>query len=114
MSTDYYDLNMLYEQVGNDNESLKRFIEIFLVSVPEDMQSLDTAIQTGDFDKSRASSHKMKSSFLIMGADWAKDLCMEIEAMSKERRETEKLPVLYKELSDKFIIMSGLLQPFIS
>jgi two-component system, sensor histidine kinase and response regulator len=97
-----YDLTMLFEQVGSDTSSLQRFIAIFTGTVPDDMQNLKEAIDWDDFDKAKAASHKMKSSFLLMGSGWAHQLCMKIEDISKNQSETEKLPVLYEELSENF------------
>jgi HPt (histidine-containing phosphotransfer) domain-containing protein len=108
--TEYYDLNLLNEQVGGNESSLQRFIEIFLETVPVDMEKLGDAIEAKDMEKSRASSHKMKSSYMLMGAEWARDLCYEIETISKTGEETEKLPEIFKELSDKFSKMVILLK----
>jgi|MDTD01.1.fsa_nt_gb HPt (histidine-containing phosphotransfer) domain-containing protein len=105
-----YDLNMLYEQVSYDDSMLKRFIDIFLSTVPDDMGNLADALIANDLDRVRSAAHKMKSSYGLMGAEWAKDLCFEIETISKTGIETEKLPIIFGELSDKFTKMVALLQ----
>jgi two-component system, sensor histidine kinase and response regulator len=102
LKNNLYDLNMLFEQVGEDTALLKRFIDIFSSTVPDDMNNLKDAIDWDDFDKAKAASHKMKSSFLLMGANWAHQLCIQMEDISKNRSETEKLPALYEELSENF------------
>lgn len=109
LKTDLYDLNLLNDQVGNDTMLLKKFTDMFLTTMPVDMQTLEAAIKSEDWEKSRSTSHKMKSSFLIMGADWACDVCLQIEALSKNQEETKKLPELYRELSEKFSNMVTLL-----
>lgn len=111
--TDLYDLNMLYEQVGKDDAMLKRFIDIFFESVPADMDSLAAALQQNDLNMVRATAHRMKSSYSIMGAEWAIALCAEIEMSAKNGVETEKLPEKFKELSDKFAAMVGRLKEII-
>lgn len=108
--SEYYDLNMLYEQVGKEESSLKRFVEIFLSTVPADMETLESAIAQGDLDRVKSSAHKMKSSYLLMGAEWAKDLCFEMENIANSGKETEKLPEIFKELSNKFIKMVEMLK----
>lgn len=108
--SDLYDLNMLYEQVGYDDTLLKRFIDIFLSTVPDDMTNLADALIANDMDRVRSAAHKMKSSYGLMGAEWAKDLCFEIETSAKNRQETEKLPIKFGELSEKFTKMSAMLQ----
>lgn len=105
LKSDFYDLTMLYEQVGNNNASLKRFVDIFLTTVPDDMQALKDAIDWEDYDKAKSAAHKMKSSYAIMGAAWAHGLCTSMEDMAKDRIETEKLPDMFWELSDKFTVM---------
>jgi len=109
LKTDLYDLNLLSDQVGNDTMLLKKFTDMFLTTMPVDMQTLEAAIKSGDWEKSRSTSHKMKSSFLIMGADWARDICLQMEAVSRNAEETKKLPELYRELSEKFSNMVTLL-----
>lgn len=108
--SDLFDLNMLYEQVGYDDALLKRFIDIFLSTVPDDMANLADALLTDDLDRVRSAAHKMKSSYGLMGAEWAKDLCFEMETIAKTGQEKEKLPILFGELSDKFTKMVALLQ----
>lgn len=108
--TEYYNLNMLYEQVGKDDTSLQRFIEIFLNTVPNDMERLKVAVATNDIEKARTASHKMKSSYMLMGAEWAQDLCFSIETIAKTGKETEKLPEIFKELSYKFTKMVEMLK----
>ncbi len=108
--TEYYDLNMLYEQVGKDDTSLQRFIEIFLSAVPADMEELGIAIAANDIEKARSWSHKMKSSYMLMGAEWAKELCLSVETVARTGKGKEKLPEIFKELSDKFSIMVQLLK----
>lgn len=105
LKSEFYDLEMLYEQVGNDADSLKRFVDIFLDTVPNDMEKLQHAIFDEDFDAVRAAAHKMKSSFLLMGAAWATDLCLDMETKGRHRIETEKLPEKFRELSEKFSLM---------
>ncbi len=107
---DLYDLNMLYEQVSYDDLMLKKFIDIFLSSVPDDMETLANALIASDLSRTGSAAHKMKSSFGLMGAQWAQDLCFEIESIAKTSQETEKLPIIFGELSDKFTKMVDLLQ----
>lgn len=108
--TEFYDLNMLYEQVGKEDTSLQRFVEIFLSTIPNDMVNLDIAISNKDYDKVRTSAHKMKSSYMLMGSDWARDICFEIETIIKEDVGKEKLPAIYGELLNKFDKMVALLK----
>lgn len=108
--TEFYDLNMLYEQVGKEDTSLQRFVEIFLNTIPKDMVNLDIAISDKDYDKVRSSAHKMKSSYMLMGAEWAKDICFEIESIIREDAGKEKLPAIYGELLNKFDKMVELLK----
>jgi HPt (histidine-containing phosphotransfer) domain-containing protein len=105
LKSDFYDLTVLYEQVGKNDTSLKRFVDIFLTTVPDDMQVLKDAIDWEDYDKAKSAAHKMKSSYAIMGADWAHKICSGMEEMAKNRIETEKLPDMFWELSDKFTVM---------
>lgn len=105
LESDFYNLNMLYEQVGKNDALLKKFVDIFLNAIPDDMQALKDAIDWEDYDKAKSAAHKMKSSYAIMGADWAYNLCMAMEEMAKNRIETEKLPEMFWELSDKFTMM---------
>lgn len=99
--TELYDLNMLYEQVGKDDDLLKKFIEIFLSTVPVEMEQLKEAIEKSDLERAKASAHKMKSSYMLMGADWATDLCFAVECIVRDGEKTEKLPEIFKELSEK-------------
>ena len=108
--TEFYDLNMLFEQVGKEETSLQRFVEIFLNTVPADMETLKSSIANNDFNRVRSSAHKMKSSYMLMGAEWAKELCFKMETIAKAEQETEKLPELFGELLSNFNKMVKLLR----
>lgn len=108
--TEYYDLNLLFEQVGKEESSLHRFVEIFLSTVPADLESLRKAIDNKDYNISRSAAHKMKSSFMLMGAEWARDICYEMENIARTEEEIEKLPEKYEELSNKLSKMIAMLK----
>ena len=74
------------------------------------METLKDSINNQDYNKASSSAHKMKSSFMLMGAEWAKDLCLSMESIVKEGTETQKLSEIYKELSSKFLRMVELLK----
>jgi CheY-like chemotaxis protein/HPt (histidine-containing phosphotransfer) domain-containing protein len=72
-------LHNLYTFSGNSSDTVKSIIEVFLAQAPEQIQLLVTLIEQKDWNAVKILSHKMKSSYAIIGANSVRSILQTIE-----------------------------------
>lgn len=89
------DLSYLNENLGGNKEMLQQLIELFLNQSPDKIAGLQKSIDEKNFEGIRETAHFLKSSFTIMGLQCKNDL-IEIENLSKEQRQLDRIAFLSK------------------
>lgn len=70
---------------GDDEQTIKEFLEEFIVSSEETMTDLSAVVDPESAARVRSSAHKLKSSARTVGAHVLADLCEALEAAGKEK-----------------------------
>ncbi|WP_304237039.1 PAS domain S-box protein [Jiulongibacter sediminis] len=68
------DLSYLYSLSNRDKDFEKEILETSLITIPEDMNKLQDAIQNFEYNEIKAIAHKLKSSFMTIGMDANEEL----------------------------------------
>ena len=76
---------MLLEVVGGEQELLVELIDSFLEEAPPLLARMHEALENGNSDGLRLTSHTLKSSGFDFGATAFAQLCAELEELSRER-----------------------------
>ena len=63
----YVNLDYLHELSGNDKDFEKVMMEQFVQQTPEELKSLQAAIETGDLLSAKKIAHSLKSTVSYMG-----------------------------------------------
>lgn len=71
--------------VGNDPDMLAEFIEVFTRSAPEQVASMNIALQAQDWAGLRIAAHSCKSNARDLGALALADLCATLENQSRDQ-----------------------------
>jgi len=79
-------LDMLLEVVGGERELLVELIDSFLEEAPPLLARMQAALENGDSDGLRLTSHTLKSSGFDFGATAFAHLCAELEELSRNGR----------------------------
>lgn len=84
-------LQKLNEFSGNCEATVKGIIRVFLEQAPAQIANLRTVVAQKDWNNVKALSHKIKSSYAIIGANSVKNLleAMEIDCMQSNVDETK-------------------------
>ncbi|WP_428742060.1 Hpt domain-containing protein [Tenacibaculum sp.] len=92
-NSEVVDLGFLNENLSGDVEQYSEMISIFLIQSKEKIATLKKAISEENFTLIKEASHFLRSSFTIMGLK-SKNLLDEIETLSSELKDIEKIKTL--------------------
>ena len=98
------DLTGLIEMMGGKKHLIKDIIYAFLKQIPEELDSLNTAVINSDYATIKSTAHTMMSSVLIVGISELSTVLLEIETLGSRSTDIERI----KELQKKVISVCGL------
>jgi HPt (histidine-containing phosphotransfer) domain-containing protein len=84
-----YGLNKIKEMAEGDLDFINSVIGVFLEEVPEDLKSLEAAVNSGDFNQIYQLSHKLKPNVDLLEMESSRALALEIETMGKNQEDLE-------------------------
>ncbi len=92
------DAAFLNEQVHGNKAAVKELINIFLDDTPSDINLLETAINNSDFNSIEKITHKLVSSYSILGATNAINIFKKIESQSGKKISIKELKILFEQI----------------
>ncbi|MFK7906794.1 MAG: Hpt domain-containing protein [Chitinophagales bacterium] len=92
-------LQHLREMFNNKQQYMMEMIEILLLQVPEASQKMEVAIATENWDEMFFQSHRIKSTFKIVGLHELVNVCMAIEGRTRiiAPEELHLVPDFFKQ-----------------
>lgn len=84
-----YGLNKINEMAEGDSDFISSVIGVFLEEVPEDLQILEAAVNSGDFQQIYQLSHKLKPNVDLLEMESTRALALEMETMGKNQEDLE-------------------------
>jgi CheY-like chemotaxis protein/HPt (histidine-containing phosphotransfer) domain-containing protein len=100
---DIINLQKLIALSGNSMATVNNIIQVFLSQIPKQMENLTGLVAQEDWDSVQALSHKMKSSYAILGANSVKSLLETMEADCKHNNIDE---ARFKTLMAEIILLN--------
>jgi two-component system sensor histidine kinase/response regulator len=91
-----FDIESALSNVGGDNELLKEVIDIFIRTVPDQINDLKQAILDANFETVNHLAHTIKGAAKSVGAKLISDIAFKIEQMSSSKNAD-----MLSELTDK-------------
>jgi HPt (histidine-containing phosphotransfer) domain-containing protein len=82
-----YSLDKINEMAEGDQEFILSIVSVFLDEVPNDLQSLEQAVDSGDFEQIYKLSHKIKPNVDLLGMEATRVLALEMETMGKNQAD---------------------------
>lgn len=98
----FIDLTELLILVDNDEDALSAVLGEFVETTPNDVTSLETAVNEKNNEKVTAWAHKLKSSFRHLGMEQAADACKELELIGKGKQSADNMQNLMDVVSEQF------------
>jgi PAS domain S-box-containing protein len=96
-----FDRHDLLKRVGGDEKLLKRVLEVFINTVPPQIEKLREAIEKKDSAQIKFQAHSIKGMSANVGSHYLRDIAFETEKAG-ENDDTEKSFRLLKELEEAF------------
>ncbi len=97
-----YSLDKINEMAEGDTDFILSVISVFLEEVPEDLETLETAIANKDFNQIYKMAHKIKPNVDLLGMEQTRANALEIETLGKAEGNFEdiqtKFPLLKKDV----------------
>ncbi len=97
-----YSLDKLNEMAEGDDDFILSVVTVFLEEVPQDLEDLEKAIASGDYENVYKLAHKIKPNVDILGMDQTRAIALEIETLGKDEANMdqvrEKFPALKKDI----------------
>ncbi len=99
------DLSYMDLMADGDNDMKKVMLELLFDEPVEEIKSMYGLNKNQDWDSLKKVSHKMKSTLAFVGNDTITNVNKEIEQISMDVSETEKLPVLISQLDKMYEVV---------
>lgn len=93
---DFYDINVLKKNTGDDPAFTAHMINLFLKQAPLQLEELKTAADKADWDAMSKTAHKMKSGFRSMGIH---SLVEDALAFEEDGRELQNLDTISERVA---------------
>ncbi|RYY17117.1 MAG: PAS domain-containing hybrid sensor histidine kinase/response regulator, partial [Chitinophagaceae bacterium] len=98
VSEKLYNLSMVEAISGGDQDFVKRMIQLFLDTMPEALNDIETATREQRWEPLSKLAHKLKSTIDSMGIENLKQLVRTIETNGKTGVNTGEIPILVQNL----------------
>ncbi|MGB3143345.1 MAG: Hpt domain-containing protein [Maribacter sp.] len=98
-----YNLDKINEMAEGDEDFINSVITVFLEEVPEDLQTLENALNAKDYEQVYKMAHKIKPNVDLLGMEQTRAIALEIESLGKQEAnmaEIEKrFPMLKTDIN---------------
>lgn len=94
-----YNLDMLRELVGDDENEIKELVNMFIELTPETLSELNNHFENKNYDGVGSAAHKLKSTIKLWDITEIKNEIVMIELNAKNNENLDKLPFLIEKLN---------------
>jgi Hpt domain len=91
------DLSNLYAIAGNDEMFVMALLSKMCKALPEAFTNMDKFCSDQDWPGLKSTAHKAKSTFAYLSLDDMKNRLRDIEHLSTEQRDLDRLPTMVAE-----------------
>jgi CheY-like chemotaxis protein len=89
-----YDLSMVKSVSGGDENFIKKMVDLFIETVPQNVNELNTALKNEDWEQVSKMAHKLKSTVDSMGIKSLKTDIRTVETNAKHKESLLEIPGL--------------------
>ena len=105
-----YTLDKINEMAEGDNDFIISVISVFLEEVPEDLEALEKAINSNNYEQIRKMSHKIKPNVDLLGMEQTRANAYELETLGKNEGNMEEIKTKFPLLKKDVLQVIGELQ----
>lgn len=93
-----YKLDKLIEYIGEDEETIRNMLQIFLSSTADILRLIQSAENDGNLDEVGKNAHKLKPNIDIFGIKSLHDPVRQLESLAKQNKDPDKVKSLVQML----------------
>ncbi len=93
-----YSLDKIKEMADGDEDFINSVISVFLDEVPQDLQGLENALQSGDYQQVYQLAHKIKPNVDLLGMEQTRAAALEIETLGKSEANMSEIQSVFPGL----------------
>lgn len=110
MHTPHVDLDMLNELAEGDNEYKATVINMFLESMPETIQKMETYLAAKDWENMYKSAHYGKSSLSVVKVPEMYELAHGMEVKAKQQQQLDEIAPALQLFKENFVAVTAYLK----
>ena len=95
-----YDLTLVESISGGDQGFIKKMLQLFVDTMPQNVGELQSALQQENWEMVGKQAHKMKSTIDSMGISLLKEDIRAVESNGKNKTNLELIPALVTKVAD--------------
>jgi len=100
MANKLYNLEYLNSISGGDQAFIMDMILTFISSTPDELGKINDFVTSSNWSQTGEAAHRFSSSLLFLGLDSLKQVSAEIEMLSLQGDDVEKIPELLVKLEN--------------
>lgn len=108
MENTMINLDYLHKTCGGSEEMVQMILDMFISTTPDCMAEMETHFSNADSEELRKVAHKVKSSFLIIGAKSAGEKLQQIEDAAKDSDISHLGPIIQQVINESDAIIQEL------
>lgn len=93
-----YSLDKIKEMADGDEEFISSVVSVFLEEVPQDLESLEKALASDDYEQVYQLAHKIKPNVDLLGMEQTRAAALEMETLGKSETNMEAIKNVFPSL----------------
>ena len=104
------DLTFLRSFTGGQNDKMIKYIRMFLTGAPQNISQMELHALSHDWTGVYQSAHSLKPQLGYFGAKHCEEQLKQIERLSSDQKEVEKLPSMIEHFKSQYEIIKSELE----
>jgi len=93
-----YSLDKINEMADGDEDFINSVISVFLEEVPQDLEGLEKALETGNYEQVYQLAHKIKPNVDLLGMEQTRAAALQIETLGKSEANMAEIQSVFPSL----------------
>lgn len=112
MNYKFIDKDIIRKSMMNNNDMVKKFIDMYLAQCPVDFENLSESIKAKDTEAIGSAAHHIKPTMTYIGATELRTNFQELETLGRQNASMEEITQKFEEIRPKFFQMLEELKMF--
>jgi len=93
-----YSLDKIKEMADGDEDFINSVISVFLEEVPQDLEGLENALNTSNYQQVYQLAHKIKPNVDLLGMEQTRAAALQMETLGKSEANMSEIQAIFPDL----------------